>query len=215
MARKASFQDNGRNFHSDGDSLKGGPVTMATDSRIALGRAADWKARCNTDAGSSPWCSKGFVFLSTFSADSHTAFVQPKCAVTCINICAHVKNLKHWLPYHCLDTGEERKKLHTYTHWEERTAPLLQLLRLTLYGNLKDSEVLKKIVLKDARWKDAVYMHASHPGRAFSFLILLKVKALHCTVFLETNASLTGLMSLRTTLSQHHGSLWTQAIHTQ
>ena len=35
--------------------------------------------------------------------------VQPMCAVAFIIICAHVKNPKHWQPYHCLDT----KILHT------------------------------------------------------------------------------------------------------
>ena len=30
--------------------------------------------------------------------------VQRPCAVTCINICAHVKIPKHWQPHRCLDT---------------------------------------------------------------------------------------------------------------
>ena len=38
------------------------------------------------------------------SADSLMVSAQPPCAIACINICAHVKNLKHWQPYHCLDT---------------------------------------------------------------------------------------------------------------
>ena len=37
------------------------------------------------------------------SADSLMVSAQPPCAIACINICAHVKNLKHWQPYHCLD----------------------------------------------------------------------------------------------------------------
>ena len=41
---------------------------------------------------------------STFCADSLTVSIQAPCAVTCINICAHVKNLKHLQPYNCLDT---------------------------------------------------------------------------------------------------------------
>ena len=38
------------------------------------------------------------------SADSLMVSAQPLRAIACINICAHVKNLKHWQPYHCLDT---------------------------------------------------------------------------------------------------------------
>ena len=30
--------------------------------------------------------------------------IQPPRAVACINISRHVKNPKHWQPYHCLDT---------------------------------------------------------------------------------------------------------------
>ena len=33
---------------------------------------------------------------------------QLPCAIACINICAHVTNPEHWLPYHCLDTQDER-----------------------------------------------------------------------------------------------------------
>ena len=29
---------------------------------------------------------------------------SPLCAISCINISAHVKNLKHWQPHHCLHT---------------------------------------------------------------------------------------------------------------
>ena len=39
-----------------------------------------------------------------FSADSLTMFVQPPGAISGINICACVKNPKHWLPYHGLYT---------------------------------------------------------------------------------------------------------------
>ena len=33
-----------------------------------------------------------------------TVFIQPSCAATCSNICAHVNSPKHWQPCHCLDT---------------------------------------------------------------------------------------------------------------
>ena len=69
--------------------------------------------------------------------------VQPLYAIARINICAHLKNLKHWQPYHCSDTQK------SCTHWQvgtgstalaaavpypgkERVALLLQLLCLTL-----------------------------------------------------------------------------------
>ena len=45
------------------------------------------------------------------SADSLMVSEQPLCAITCINICAHVKNHKHWQPYHCLDAWKY------CTHW--------------------------------------------------------------------------------------------------
>ena len=74
-------------------------------------------ARSNTDAGSSPSCGTllllwwwwWFLLLfslpeSASSADSETVSVQPPCAIASINIYAHVKNPKHWQPYHCLDT---------------------------------------------------------------------------------------------------------------
>ena len=41
---------------------------------------------------------------STFSADYVMVFVQPLCAIACINICVHTENPKPWQPYHCLDT---------------------------------------------------------------------------------------------------------------
>ena len=56
------------------------------------------KPKCNTDAGSSPRCGKGFFSQSTFSADPITVSVQPPCAIACINSCAHVKNPKHRQP---------------------------------------------------------------------------------------------------------------------
>ena len=35
---------------------------------------------------------------------SYGVRAAPLCAIACINICVHVKNLKHGQPYHCLDT---------------------------------------------------------------------------------------------------------------
>ena len=99
----------------------------------SVGRASNWHARCSTDMGSSPGAASDFslrvdfqcrllgcpnspcvqsvqqeIFLqeSTSSTDSWVS-IQPLCAIACIkliNICAHVKNPKHWQPYQCLDT---------------------------------------------------------------------------------------------------------------
>ena len=85
----------------------------------SVGRASDWKARRNTDAGSSPRCGKGFFSQSQLPVKTLLRCpYSPPCAVACTNICAHVKNLKHWQSYHCLDTrmweGTSRSKiLHT------------------------------------------------------------------------------------------------------
>ena len=47
------------------------------------------------DAGSIPRCGKGFFSLpeSSFSVDSLTGVRAPPCAMACIYICAHVKDL--------------------------------------------------------------------------------------------------------------------------
>ena len=87
------------------------------------------KPRRNTDAGSSVRCGKRFFSQSqpAFGADSPTVSVQPPGAIACINFYAYFKNLRHWLPYHCLDTRK------CCTHWmEEWVALLLRLLCLTL-----------------------------------------------------------------------------------
>ena len=39
---------------------------------------------------------------------SYAVFVQPSCAIACINICAYVKDPEHWQPHLCLDTGKYR-----------------------------------------------------------------------------------------------------------
>ena len=40
-----------------------------------------------------------FLLESTVSADSLAVLVQPPCDIPWFNICAHVKNPKHWKPY--------------------------------------------------------------------------------------------------------------------
>ena len=49
--------------------------------------------RCKTDAGLSPRGGKGFF------SQSLTVTVQPPCAIACIQICAYVKNPKHWYTF--------------------------------------------------------------------------------------------------------------------
>ena len=63
------------------------------------------QAQQSTDTGFVPQCSK-VIFLpeSAIGADSLTVFIQPLCAITCINIGVHVQNPKHWQANHCLDT---------------------------------------------------------------------------------------------------------------
>ena len=45
-----------------------------------------------------PGAARDFLADSAFSADCLTVSVQPPCAITCLNICAHVENPKHWQP---------------------------------------------------------------------------------------------------------------------
>ena len=43
--------------------------------------------------------------------DSFTASVQSPCAIACLNICARVKNFKHWQPY--IPLSGHTEMLHT------------------------------------------------------------------------------------------------------
>ena len=76
---------------------------MAPTSSVS--GASDWKSQAQYWRGfESPVRLGIFLPESASSADSLTVSVQPACVVACINICVHVKNLKHGQPYHCLDT---------------------------------------------------------------------------------------------------------------
>ena len=45
------------------------------------------------EAGSIPWCGKGFFSPeSPFGANSLAVSVHPPCAITCVNICSHVRD---------------------------------------------------------------------------------------------------------------------------
>ena len=62
-----------------------------------LFRASDRHA---SDAGSIPRCGKEFFSQSQLSVQTLLRVsVQPPCAIACINICARVKDPKHWQPY--------------------------------------------------------------------------------------------------------------------
>ena len=71
-----------------------------------------------------PGATRDFLPESASSGDSPPVSLQPTCVIACINICAHVKNPKHWQPYHCLD----ERKYYTHVHWQEWVALLLWLL---------------------------------------------------------------------------------------
>ena len=69
------------------------------------------KAGRNTDVCLVPSRCKGFFTPeSTFSADSLTVSVHPSCAITCINICAHIK-ISH--PLATLPLSANTKTLQT------------------------------------------------------------------------------------------------------
>ena len=88
-------------------------TTVKRGWNSSVGRTPDWKARCNTDPGSSPQCSKGLFSQSNSTADSYgVQSVQPLCAITCINICVLTKNPKHWQSYQSVWT---HKILYTLT----------------------------------------------------------------------------------------------------
>ena len=73
-----------------------GPSCWGGNSSV--GRASDYKARRNTDAGSSLRFGNGF-FSSESQLPMQTVAVSavqtPRVQFACINICAHVNNPKH------------------------------------------------------------------------------------------------------------------------
>ena len=95
-----------------GSHLRHCPLTPSqTSQRLrwgysSVGKASDWHA---ADAGSTYWGGKGFFSQSAFSADFLTVSVQPACAIAYINICAHVKDPKHWHSYLCLDNKNTQR----------------------------------------------------------------------------------------------------------
>ena len=64
-----------------------------------------------------PSVARVFFPAWTFSADSVTVFVQPPCAIECINICMHIKNPKHCQLYRCLDT--QKYSMHQVNPWKQ------------------------------------------------------------------------------------------------
>ena len=80
---------------------------------VAVGKGwLDWKPSCNTDAGSSPRCGKGFFSQSQLSVQT---FLQcphsPVCAVACINFRVRVENPKQRQQYTIVWT--RRNTAHT------------------------------------------------------------------------------------------------------
>ena len=100
----------------------------------SVGRAADWKARCNTDAGSSPRCGKGFFSPSQLPA-------QPLvCHDPHQHLCMRYKS-----PTLAAIPLFGRRKI---PHRQEWVALLLRLLCLTELRqpvfSARNKEVLKK-----------------------------------------------------------------------
>ena len=85
--------------HAQGPALVPGnplsPFTMQSPTSWgvgcgSVGRASDWKARCHTDAGSDPWCIKGFFPQSTVSTKSPLMLIKSLREITGIRIlCVH------------------------------------------------------------------------------------------------------------------------------
>ena len=83
-------------------NTKMGSVDQKPD---AIPKWVQWtKTRGNTKMGLIPRCGKGFFLQSAVSVNSLVVFIQPPCAGAGIHICVHTKNLKHWQPYHCVDS---------------------------------------------------------------------------------------------------------------
>ena len=100
-------------------------IKKQTDSAPVTWLKSQVLYSCRLDSLESLVQQEIFLPESNSSAASLTVSVKPPCAITYINICAHLKNPKNWQPYPCLDTGKY------YTHWQEWVALLLWLLCLT------------------------------------------------------------------------------------
>ena len=74
----------------------------------SVGKASDWKARCNTDADSSRRCGKGFFSQCRLSCG--VCSPAPVCNHMHQHLCARSKS-KHWQPYHCLDNENTARTL--------------------------------------------------------------------------------------------------------
>ena len=85
----------------------------------SVSRESDWKARYNTDAGSSPRCGKRFTSQSQFLVQTLLQSISSTSVRT-----LKISNTDSH-DYHCLDT---RKYC---VHWQKWVALLLRLLCLT------------------------------------------------------------------------------------
>ena len=66
----------------------------------SVGTASDWKARCSTDADLTLVWHRIFLPIKCLAQ----WFIQPLCAIACLNTCVHVKHLNHQQPYHNFDS---------------------------------------------------------------------------------------------------------------
>ena len=76
------------------------------NSRVAVAQSVERRSDTPLTQVQLPGAARDFLPESTFSAHSLTVSAQPSCAAACTNISAHVKDPKHWQPYHCLETGK-------------------------------------------------------------------------------------------------------------
>ena len=91
-----------RTNHAAKESKGGGNVAQSEGRKCSsVGCTSDRHAAV---VGSTPWCGKELFSQSQLSVRLSLGVRQPPCVLACINIYAHVKDPKHWQPYHCLDT---------------------------------------------------------------------------------------------------------------
>ena len=107
---------------------------------------------CAAETGSMPWCSKG----SQLSVQTLFVFIQPLCAIACIDICAHMKNPKHCQPFgrtmatkSWLRQSDFSKMAHFLSRWHVWAIPLFGHTKISLGPNLfksRDDRDLKNFI---------------------------------------------------------------------
>ena len=110
------------------------------------------------------------IFLpeSTASADSLTVLVQPPRAIACINICAYIKNPRHWQPTYCLDmqkyctlslTGMGRAALAAAVPYPGKVTQISHRRQISTKKTLKNKH---KTTTQNSNGKHPKHVHSSH-----------------------------------------------------